>query len=90
MKREMLKGLAKQLHEGLHNIDDLDADSRKLLQSLNSDIERALADKETPDDPIFAALSDKAKELYAGFAVKHPRLEPVLRELSSMLEKIGV
>lgn len=90
MKREMLKGLLKQLHEGLQHTDDLDADARKMLQSLNQDIEKALAEKEAPDDPLFAALSDKVKELYAGFALKHPRLEPILRELGSMLEKIGV
>lgn len=90
MKREMLKGLLKQLHEGLQNTDDLDAEARKLLQNLNSDIERALVEKEAPDDPLFAALGDKVRAAYLSFAVKHPRLEPVLRELNSMLEKIGV
>ena len=65
-------------------------EARQLLQNLNADITRALEEKEAPDDPMFAALSDKSKELYASFAVKHPRLEPVLRELGSMLEKIGV
>lgn len=90
MKREMLKGLLKQLHDGLQHAEEVDAEMKQMLQSLNGDIEKVLAAKEAPDDPVFAALSDKSKEIYARFAVQHPKLEPALRELGSMLEKIGV
>ncbi|MBI1834594.1 MAG: DUF4404 family protein [Burkholderiales bacterium] len=90
MKQEMLKGLAKQLHEGLRQTDDIDNETRRLLQSLNQDIENALRQEEPPDDPIYAAISERAKAIYAGFATRHPKLEPTLRELGNMLEKIGV
>lgn len=90
MKRETLKGLLQQLHDGLQHTEEVDAEMKQMLQSLNGDIEKILAEKEAPDDPVFAALSDKTKEIYARFAVQHPKLEPVLRELRLMLEQIGV
>jgi hypothetical protein len=42
------------------------------------------------DDPVFAALSERSLALSAKFAAQHPKLEPALREIGSMLEKIGV
>lgn len=90
MKQENLKSLLKQLHDGLHNTDQVDGELKNLLQTLNHDIEQVLAKDDTPDDPIFAALSDRSRTIYAQFATKHPKLEPALRELGSMLEKMGV
>ncbi|MBY0572962.1 MAG: DUF4404 family protein [Undibacterium sp.] len=39
---------------------------------------------------MYAALVDRSKAIYARFATKYPKLEPALRELSSMLEQMGV
>lgn len=90
MKRDMLKGLLKQLQDGLHTTEQVDAEMRTLLQHLHHDIESVLAKDENPDDPLYAALSDRSRAIYAEFASKHPKLEPALRELGSMLEKMGV
>lgn len=91
MKKEMLKSLLKQLHDGLNTTETVDNELRGLLQTLNQDIETVLANKEdSPDDPIYAALNDRSQAIYAKFAVQHPKLEPALRELGSMLEKMGV
>lgn len=90
MKRDMLKGLLKQLQDGLHTTEQVDAEMRTLLQHLHHDIESVLAKDENPDDPLYAALSDRSRAIYAEFASNHPKLEPALRELGSMLEKMGV
>lgn len=91
MKKEMLKSLLKQLHDGLNSAEAVDGELKGLLLTLNQDIENLLANtEETPDDPIYAALNDRSQAIYAKFAVKHPKLEPALRELGSMLEKMGV
>ncbi|MBC3809445.1 DUF4404 family protein [Undibacterium seohonense] len=90
MKRDMLKGLLKQLQDGLHTTEQVDAEMKALLQDLHQDIEVVLAKDENPDDPLYAALSDRSRAIYAEFASKHPKLEPALRELGSMLEKMGV
>lgn len=90
MRKENLKNLLKQLHEGLLNTEHVDDEVKGLLQSLNQDIHQVLSNEETPDDPIYAALSERSQALSARFAAQHPRLEPVLRELGGMLEKMGV
>ncbi|MBC3875350.1 DUF4404 family protein [Undibacterium flavidum] len=90
MKRDMLKGLLKQLQDGLHSTEQVDAEMKALLQNLHQDIETVLAKEESPDDPLYVALSDRSRAIYVKFASKHPKLEPALRELGSMLEKMGV
>lgn len=90
MKKETLKHLLKQLHDGLHQTDQVDAELKHLLSNLNQDIEKVLAKEDSPDDPIYAALNERTQALYAQFATRHPTLEPALRELGSMLEKMGV
>jgi Domain of unknown function (DUF4404) len=90
MTTEHLKNLLNQLHEGLLETEHLDSELKPLLQQLNQDIAEALNKDSEPDDPVFAALNDRSVELSARFAAQHPKLEPVLRELGSMLEKIGV
>ncbi|MBR7798664.1 DUF4404 family protein [Undibacterium sp. FT137W] len=86
----MLKGLLKQLQDGLHTTGQVDAEMKELLQNLHRDIELVLSKDDNPDDPLYAALSDRSRAIYAEFASKHPKLEPALRELGSMLEKMGV
>lgn len=90
MDQENLKDLLKQLHEGLSSTDQVDAELKTLLHKLDSDIQHLLNTESAPDDPIFAGLTERSQALSAQFAAKHPRLEPVLRELGGMLEKIGV
>jgi len=90
MDRENLKDLLKQLHEGLNSTDQVDTELKTLLHELDADIQHLLSAEKTPDDPIFAGLTERSQALSAQFAAKHPRLEPVLRELGGMLEKIGV
>ncbi|MFZ6748438.1 DUF4404 family protein [Undibacterium sp. Ren11W] len=89
MEKEKLKSLLKQLHEGLLNAEHVDDDVKSLLLNLNQDI-HAVLNTDVPDDPIYSALSERSQELSARFAAQHPKLEPVLRELGGMLEKMGV
>ncbi len=90
MKKEQLKDLLKQLHEGLHETESVDVELKSMLQDLNEDIEQVLSTDNTPDDPIFAVLSERSQAMSARFAARYPKLEPVLRELGSMLGKMGV
>ncbi|MCX7219664.1 DUF4404 family protein [Undibacterium sp.] len=89
MEKEKLKSLLKQLHEGLLNTEHVDDDVKSLLLNLNNDIHEVL-NTDVPDDPIYSALSERSQALSARFAAQHPKLEPVLRELGGMLEKMGV
>jgi hypothetical protein len=72
---------------------DVDDETQDLLRQLDTDIkqvlERRAADEADADADAFG-LSSRAQELTARFAVKHPRLEPALRELGNMLASMGI
>ena len=91
MNQEHLKHLLSQLHTALSDTSQVDDELKSLLQDLDQDIKDVLSkENRDHDDPVFAALSEKSVALSAKFVVQHPKLEPVLRELGSMLEKIGI
>jgi len=90
MRRENLKHLLSQLHVELNATDSLDDDLKGMLEQLSQDIHQVLNQTEQHDDPVYAALSERSLALSAKFAAQHPKLEPALRELGGMLERIGV
>ena len=90
MSNDELKRLLLQVHEGLRNTEQVDVELKPLLQQLNSDIETALLKDVRSDDPLLASLNQRSMDISARFAAQHPKLEPLLRELGSILEKIGV
>lgn len=91
MNSANLKDLLKKLHESLAATEQVDDDELKsLLKQLDADIRQLLSGERGPDDPVFAGLNARSQAMSATFAAKHPRLEPILRELGDMLEKIGV
>ncbi|MFZ6776128.1 DUF4404 family protein [Undibacterium sp. Ji83W] len=90
MKQEQLKHLLGLLHQELASTEAVDDELKSLLEKLNDDIQHVLATTQNQDDPVFAALSERSQALSAKFAAQHPKLEPALRELGTMLEKIGV
>ena len=89
MEKENLKQLLTKLHEELAQTEEVDGELKTLLLGLNKDIHHVLSQEEH-DDPVFTALSERSQALTARFAAQHPKLEPALRELGMMLEKIGV
>jgi len=82
------------LHQDLTSAGgDVDDETQDLLRQLDTDIkqvlERRAADEaDAPADPY--GLTTRTQELTAQFAVKHPRLEPVLRQLGNMLSSMGI
>lgn len=82
------------LHQDLAQAGgDVDDETQDLLRQLDTDIKqvlerRAANEADTTTDAY--GLSSRAQELTAQFAVKHPRLEPVLRQLGNMLSSMGI
>jgi hypothetical protein len=72
---------------------DVDDETQDLLRQLDTDIkqvlERRAADEADATTDAYG-LTTRAQELTAQFAVKHPRLEPVLRQLGNMLASMGI
>jgi hypothetical protein len=89
MDTDNLKEALSRLHFDLEKVQPVDAELKDLLQVLDKDIQHLLQ-KETPDAPEAAWLAERTQTISAKFAVEHPRLEPVLRELGAILERMGI
>lgn len=90
-----LKESLHQLQSNLESSGPVDEELHGLLQKLDGDI-RLLLEKraalEAQDEPESTTygLAERSQELSAKFAVKHPKLEPALRELGEILANMGI
>jgi len=90
-----LKESLQQLQSNLESSGPVDEELHGLLQKLDGDI-RLLLEKraalEAQDEPESTTygLAERSQELSAKFAVKHPKLEPALRELGEILANMGI
>jgi hypothetical protein len=90
------------LHADLASTGEVDPELKDLLHRLDGDIKTLLerrqaeaaeaagaADAVEPVSTTYG-LAERTQELSARFAVKHPHLEPALRELGNMLSSMGI
>ena len=89
MSTDALKDKLKELHLTLESTESPDEELVKLLQVLDRDIQSLIV-KQEPNIADSENLATRAQTLSAGFAIKHPHLAPVLRELTDMLASIGI
>ena len=84
-----LKVTLNKLHKELESTGNVDEELKQLLQVLDRDIDLLL--KKDEHDPLDAVgLAERSQAISAKFAVEHPRIEPLLRELGAILERIGI
>ncbi len=86
-----LKASLKNLHAKLAVTGPVDEELQELLLQLDGDIKQLL-DKRVADeqDSTTYGLAERTQEISAKFAVKHPQLEPALRELGNILSSMGI
>ena len=90
-----LKESLQQLQSNLESSGPVDEELHGLLQKLDGDIRlllekrAALEAQEEPESTTYG-LAERSQELSAKFAVKHPKLEPALRELGEILANMGI
>lgn len=91
-KETDLKAHLKALHASLASAEQVDEELRGLLSQLDADIRSLLEARAAaaPDESQTYGLAERAQELTAQFAARHPRLEPALRELGNMLANLGI
>ena len=90
-----LKESLQQLQSNLESSGPVDEELHGLLQKLDGDIHLLLEKRaalEAQDEPESTTygLAERSQELSAKFAVKHPKLEPALRELGEILANMGI
>ncbi|WP_036171074.1 DUF4404 family protein [Massilia sp. 9096] len=85
-----LKAHLKTLHRHLEDTGQVDDELEMLLRQLDGDIKHVL-DKHADDpDANTYGLASRTQELTARFALRHPKLEPALRELNNILTSMGI
>jgi hypothetical protein len=86
-----LKASLKNLHAKLAVTGPVDEELQELLLQLDGDIKNLLQrrDEDEQETDTFG-LAERTQEISAKFAVKHPQLEPALRELGTILANMGI
>lgn len=94
MSTDHLKQALIELHATLETGGPLDPELVHLLKVLDHDIQTRVVhqvDVQSDRPPADTGdLSTRAQALSAKFAAQHPHLEPVLRELTDTLQRIGI
>ena len=90
-----LKESLHQLRSNLESSGPVDEELQGLLQKLDGDIhllleKRAAQEAQEEPESTTYGLAERSQELSAKFAVKHPKLEPALRELGEILANMGI
>lgn len=83
MSREKLRQLAAQLDKELRRTDDLDPETRALLQKLEDELDEIT---DSGDD----SLSGSVRQLESRFAAEHPTAARIARDLADILGKMGI
>lgn len=93
---DQLQQRLQTLHADIASTGEVDPELKDLLHRLDGDI-KTLLDRRLTQDPAALepasttyGLAERSQELSARFAVKHPHLEPALRELGNMLSSMGI
>jgi hypothetical protein len=86
MNDKKLDTLLEKVHVELQKVDKLDADSLKLLQDLEQDVQSLLKNSNTETSSIL----DRLQKGVERFEVEHPTLTTLLSEISTILSNAGI
>ena len=84
MGKDRIKELLAQLQEEIRSTD-MDEELQTLISDLDNDIHSVME-----DDGDMNVLIDRAKEMEAGFATRHPAAERFMREVIDALVRMGI
>ncbi|MGH8294593.1 MAG: DUF4404 family protein [Steroidobacteraceae bacterium] len=88
VSEESLGQLLARVHERLRQAGSVDAESRKLLTALVSDIDRALARGSAPH--AAGSHAPGLESLAVRFEADHPALAEVIRDVIDALVRVGI
>ncbi len=87
MSNEKIQELLSKLHKEIE-ATKIDADTRFLMQELDSDIVDLLDSTSTADDA--KSVLERAKQLETRFSTTYPAAERFVREIIDALARMGV
>lgn len=83
MSRKRLQKLLVELGDELEQADDVDDETREMLDELHDDIDRLTGD-------AYSNAVERAKRLESRFAARYPIAERFAREFADLLAKMGI
>jgi chromosome segregation ATPase len=89
MDTNSMKESLKSLHANLEATRDVDPELKELLQALDNDIHQLLR-RDQDAASSTEGLVRRAQEISARLAVRHPHIEPALREVADALGRMGI
>lgn len=94
MEREKLKQTLAELHNELgQSVDDLDEETKGLLQQLSGDIQRLTVPETVESDPPAVeqqGMLDQLLNLTEEFEESHPKLAEAIGRVATALSRIGI
>lgn len=81
--RDLLERLKEEIQDA-----ELDAGTRQLMMDLDAEIHALL--EADADQEALASVTDRAREMEAGFESDHPLAVRVLREIVQSLARMGI
>lgn len=88
MTEKSLKELLSDLSRELEKTEQVDAETLKLVEELDTEVNRLL-DPESEDEG-FDSVIERAQSVQTRFAFDHPVAERFLREIIDALAKVGI
>ncbi len=86
-----LKSSLQDLRAKLASSGPVDEELEDLLLELDGDIRQLLEQRAASEETTTTyGLAERTQEISAKFAVRHPQLEPALRELGRILGNMGI
>ena len=89
MDKDQLHTRLEQLHGELQNIESVDKEERRLLQTLMSDIKK-LTGREADDQSVHERLGEGLKEGIELFEASHPQATLLMGQVIDALAKMGI
>lgn len=90
MEKKHLLSTVETLHAELAGSDEVDADTRALLETLADDIRRLLEQEDAESSEHLGPLSARVHDLVLRFETDHPRLTTVLNQVADGLSNLGI
>ncbi len=88
MTQEDLRQKLAALHRELGRETNVDPELKRMLETVDADIHHMLT--EGPKGGQRNELAERLRAVEADFAARHPHLEPLLREVVHLLQRIGI
>lgn len=89
MSKDQIETKLSELHAALEQMDSVDEDLLKLLQTVDDDIHDLLeADEPEPEDTN--VVMERVEAIGADFAARHPHMERFFQELIAVLGRLGI